>query len=44
MDFDETALPSPYSCENDIRAAIIGLLMVWIFVAFLAVMNDPQAP
>ena len=43
MDFDEeTELPSPYNCENAIRAAIIGLLMVWIFIAFLAGMNDPQ--
>jgi len=42
MDFDEEVeLPSPYTCENAIRAAIIGLLMVWIFVAFLAGMNDP---
>ncbi|KAK1642885.1 hypothetical protein QYE76_060690 [Lolium multiflorum] len=42
MDFDEELeLPSPYTCENAIRAAIIGLLMVWIFIAFLAGMNDP---
>jgi hypothetical protein len=42
MDFDEELeLPSPYTCENVIRAAIIGLLMVWIFIAFLAGMNDP---
>jgi hypothetical protein len=42
MDFDEELeLPSPYTCENAIRAAIIGLLMVWIVIAFLAGMNDP---
>ncbi|KAI4986084.1 hypothetical protein ZWY2020_018714 [Hordeum vulgare] len=46
LDFDEELeeLPSPYNCENAIRAAVIGLLMVWIFVAFLAGMNDPQQP
>ncbi|XP_037436863.1 SEC14-like protein 1 [Triticum dicoccoides] len=45
MDFDEELeeLPSPYNCENAIRAAVVGLLMVWIFVAFLAGMNDPQS-
>lgn len=40
--FDEE-IPSPYSCENAIRAAIIGLLMVCIFIAFLAGMNDPAS-
>jgi len=45
MDFDEELeLPSPYTCENAIRAAIIGLLMVWIFIAFLAGMNDHPMP
>ncbi|KAL6893800.1 hypothetical protein ACP4OV_007898 [Aristida adscensionis] len=43
LDFDEAEIPSPYSCENAIRAAIIGLLMVCIFIAFLAGMNDPPS-
>ncbi|CAO1941434.1 unnamed protein product [Urochloa humidicola] len=43
FDFDEEEIPSPYSCENAIRAAIIGLLMVCIFIAFLAGMNDPTS-
>uniref|UniRef100_A0A0E0D8U7 CRAL-TRIO domain-containing protein n=1 Tax=Oryza meridionalis TaxID=40149 RepID=A0A0E0D8U7_9ORYZ len=43
MDFDEAELPSPYSCENAIRAAIIGVLMLWVFIAFLAGMNDPES-
>ncbi|XP_062212856.1 uncharacterized protein LOC133913660 [Phragmites australis] len=43
FDFDEPDIPSPYSCENAIRAAIIGLLMVCIFIAFLAGMNDPTS-
>ena len=42
-DFDEEEIPSAYSCENAIRAAIIGLLMVCIFIAFLAGMNDPAS-
>lgn len=42
-DFDEAELPSPYSCENAIRVAIVGMLMLWIFIAFLAGMNDPQS-
>ena len=40
FDFDEAEIVSPYSCENAIRAAIIGLLMVCIFIAFHAGMND----
>jgi hypothetical protein len=44
FDFDEAEIATPYSCENAIRAAIIGLLMVCIFVAFLAGMNDPTIP
>ncbi|OEL37808.1 hypothetical protein BAE44_0001174 [Dichanthelium oligosanthes] len=43
FDFDEAEIPSPYSCEKAIRAAIIGLLMVCIFIAFLAGMNDPTS-
>nr|CAB3492680.1 unnamed protein product [Digitaria exilis] len=43
FDFDESEISSPYSCENTIRAAIIGLLMVCIFIAFLAGMNDPAS-
>ncbi|KAG8098785.1 hypothetical protein GUJ93_ZPchr0013g37961 [Zizania palustris] len=43
MGLGEAELPSPYSCENCIRAAIIGVLMLWIFVAFLAGMNDPES-
>ncbi|CAN6302993.1 unnamed protein product [Urochloa humidicola] len=43
FDFDGEEIPSPYSCENAIRAAIIGLLMVCIFIAFLAGMNDPTS-
>ncbi|CAL4936770.1 unnamed protein product [Urochloa decumbens] len=43
FDFYEDEIPSPYSCENAIRAAIIGLLMVCIFIAFLAGMNDPTS-
>lgn len=43
FDFDEEEISSPYSCENAIRAAIIGLLMVCIFIAFLAGMNDPSS-
>lgn len=43
FDLDEEEIPSPYSCENAIRAAIIGLLMVCIFVAFLAGMIDPAS-
>ncbi|PAN44275.1 hypothetical protein PAHAL_9G031100 [Panicum hallii] len=43
FDFDEAEILSPYSCENTIRAAIIGLLMVCIFIAFLAGMNDPTS-
>ncbi|AQK61908.1 SEC14 cytosolic factor family protein / phosphoglyceride transfer family protein [Zea mays] len=43
FDFDEEEIPSPYSCENAIRAAIICLLMVCIFIAFLAGMNDPAS-
>jgi hypothetical protein len=43
FDFDEEEIPSAYSCENAIRAAIIGLLMMCIFVAFLAGMNDPTS-
>jgi len=43
FDFDEAEILSPYSCENAIRAAIIGLLMVCIFIAFLAGMNDPTS-
>jgi hypothetical protein len=43
MNFDEAELPSPYSCENAIRAAIIGVLMLWVFIAFLAGMNDPES-
>jgi hypothetical protein len=39
-DFDEAEIPSFYSCEHAIRAAIIGLLMVCIFIAFLAGMNE----
>jgi hypothetical protein len=43
-DFDyEAEIPSSYSCEHAIRAAIIGLLMVCIFIAFLAGMNEPSA-
>jgi hypothetical protein len=44
FDFDEAEIATPYSCENAIRAAIIGLLMVCILVAFLAGMNDPTIP
>ncbi|KAJ1292958.1 hypothetical protein BS78_01G030900 [Paspalum vaginatum] len=43
FDFDEAEIPSPYSCENAIRAAIIGLLMLCILIAFLAGMNDPTS-
>ncbi|CAN6291317.1 unnamed protein product [Urochloa humidicola] len=43
FDFDEEEIPSPYSCENAIRATIISLLMVCIFIAFLAGMNDPTS-
>jgi hypothetical protein len=43
FDFDEAEIPSSYSCEHAIRAAIIGLLMVCIFIAFLAGMNEPSA-
>ncbi|GJN22854.1 hypothetical protein PR202_gb10455 [Eleusine coracana subsp. coracana] len=43
FDFEEAEIPSPYSCEHAIRAAIIGLLMVCIFFAFLAGMNEPSA-
>ena len=43
FDFDEEEIPSAYSCENTIRAAIIGLLMVCILIAFLAGMNDPAS-
>ncbi|TVU44384.1 hypothetical protein EJB05_03821 [Eragrostis curvula] len=43
FDFDEAEVPSPYSCEHAIRAAIIGLLMVCIFIAFLAGMNEPSS-
>jgi hypothetical protein len=42
-DFDEAEIPSPYSCEHAIRAAIIGLLMMCIFIAFLAGMNEPSS-
>jgi hypothetical protein len=43
FDLDEEEIPSPYSCENAIRAVIIDLLMVCIFVAFLAGMIDPAS-
>jgi len=43
FDFDAAEIPSPYSCENAIRAAIIGLLMLCILIAFLAGMNDPTS-
>ncbi|PWZ24519.1 Phosphatidylinositol/phosphatidylcholine transfer protein SFH2 [Zea mays] len=43
FDLDEEEIPSPYSCENAIKVAIIGLLMVCIFVTFLAGMIDPAS-
>ncbi|KAK3148921.1 hypothetical protein QOZ80_3AG0210470 [Eleusine coracana subsp. coracana] len=43
FNYEEAEIPSLYSCEHAIRAAIIGLLMVCIFIAFLAGMNEPSA-
>ena len=38
-DIDQSA-----SCDQVLRTAIIGLLMLWVLIAFIAGLYDPESP
>lgn len=43
IDLIETELPAVNDSNHVLRAFIIGLLMLWIVIAFLAGINEPDA-
>ncbi|CAN4100947.1 unnamed protein product [Withania somnifera] len=40
---EQTEIPMNYTCDQVLRKAVVGVLLFWVFVAFIAGLYDPES-